>query len=66
VLLLNTARVLITLIGLIILDAMRVAYGLSGVPLLLVLTIVMLVVFVVADVAEDALVAHFNKDDSVA
>jgi hypothetical protein len=54
---------LITVIGLIVVDAFRSAYGLEGFPLLTVLAIVLFVVFCVGDWAEEALVAYFNKDD---
>lgn len=62
-LLLNLVRVLITLVGLIIFDALRVAYDLTNFGLLSVLAGVLLVVFVACDLAEDGLIDYFNQDE---
>lgn len=62
-LLLNAVRVLITILGLVITEAFRVAYNLEGVTLLGVLGLVMFVCFVMSDFAEDQLIEYFNKEE---
>jgi hypothetical protein len=64
VLLLNAVRALITLLGLILVDAFRRAYSLEGLALIVVLSLVLFVVFVVTDITEEALLAYFNKDEA--
>jgi hypothetical protein len=54
---------LITLIGLVIADAFRTAYDLSGVPLIAVVCFVLLGVFIAGDLAEDWLIAYFNRGE---
>jgi hypothetical protein len=61
VLLLNFVRMLITLIGLVIIDAFHTAYGLQGIGLATTLAVVLFIVFVISDLAEDLLLAHFNR-----
>lgn len=63
-LLLNFVRMAITLLGLIVTDALRVAYGLDGLALVGVLGIVLFIVFVLSDLAEDGLVRVFNPEDA--
>jgi len=63
VLLLNFVRVVITLLGLGLVETFRLAYDLDGFPLLAVLGLVLFIVFVVGDVAEEKLVDYFNPDN---
>jgi hypothetical protein len=64
VLLINAVRALITLLGLLLGYTFQLAYGLTGIPMLLVASLILFAVFVAGDIAEAQLIAYFNPDET--
>lgn len=62
-LLLNTIRVIITLLGLLLIETFRRAWDLEGLPLAAIFGIVLILVFTLGDIAEEWLTNYFNKDE---
>ena len=63
-LLLNVVRVIITLLGLLLIETFRRAWNLEGFPLIAIVGIVLVVVFTLGDMSEEWLTDFFNKDGS--
>jgi hypothetical protein len=62
VVLLNLVRVLIALAALLLVETIRRAWLVEGFPLLLVFSAGMFIAFCAGDIAEEWLVARFNRD----
>ena len=62
-LLLNLIRVLIAVVGLVVFDALRVAYEIEGIAYIGVAGFVLFVVLFAAELAENALVSYFNPEE---
>lgn len=62
--LLNVVRALIMVLGLVVVEAFRRGFALEGIPLIMVAGVVLIVVLVAGEVAEDSLIAYFNPEDS--
>ena len=65
-LLLNCVRVIITLLGLLLIETFRRAWELEGFPLVAILGIVLVLVFTAGDVAEEWITDYFNREDKPA
>jgi hypothetical protein len=63
VLLLNAVRALIILIGVLLGYTFQLAYGLVGIPLLLVGAAILFAVLVSIEIADAKLIAYFNPEE---
>lgn len=65
-LLLNLVRAVIFLIAMLLGHTFQLAYGIEGVPMILVATAIAFAAFFLADAAEAGLLAYFNPDETKA